>query len=89
MGSIIMKQRWRWISHVIRKDNESTTKIALYWTPEGRCKRGRPKNTWRRTIEAELRGLKLNWNKVHKLAKDRQKWKNFVALLRASGHNGQ
>ena len=71
MGSIIMQRRWRWISHVIRKDNEFTTKIALYWTPEGRCKRGGPKNTWRRTVEAELRGLKLNWNKVHKLAKDR------------------
>ena len=26
---------------------------------------------------------------IQQLAKDRQKWKNFVAALRASGHNGQ
>ena len=36
----------RWIGHVIRKENESITKTALYWIPEGRRKRGRPKNTW-------------------------------------------
>ncbi|KAL9972928.1 hypothetical protein ACROYT_G019325 [Oculina patagonica] len=59
MGTIIiMQRRWRWIGHVIRKENESITKTALYWTPEGRRKRGRPKNTWQRTVETELRGLK-------------------------------
>ena len=40
-------------------------------------------------VETELRGLKQSWNKTQQLAKDRQKWKNFVAALRASGHNGQ
>ena len=52
--------------------NESITKTALHWTPEGRRKRGRPKNTWRRTVETELRGLKQSWNKIQQLAKDRQ-----------------
>jgi len=89
MGTIFMQRRWRWIGHVTRKDNESITKTALFWTPEGRRKCGRPKNTWRRTVEAELRGLKQSWNKIQQLAKDRQKWKNFVASLCASGHNGQ
>ena len=91
MGTIIMQRRWRWIGYIIRKDNESITKIALYWTPKVRGKGSRPKNTWRRTVEAELRGLKLEqnwrWNKIQQLAKDRQKCKNFAAALRASGHN--
>jgi hypothetical protein len=30
------------------------TKVALRWTPEGKRKRGRPKTTWRRTIENEI-----------------------------------
>ena len=89
MGTIIIQRRWRWIGHVIRKDNESITKTALYWTPQGRRKRGRPKNTWRCTVETELRGLKQSWNEIQQLAKDRQKWKDFVAALRASGHNAQ
>jgi len=89
MGTIIMQRRWRWIGHVIRKDNESITKTALYWTPEGRRKCGRPKNTWRRTVKTELRGLNQSWNEIQQLAKDRQKWRNFVAALHASGHNGQ
>ncbi|KAL9980638.1 hypothetical protein ACROYT_G009248 [Oculina patagonica] len=89
MGTIIMQRRWRWIGHVIRKENESITKTALYWTPEGKRKRGRPKNTWRRTVETELRGLNQSWNTIQQLAKDRQQWRTFVAALRASGHNGQ
>ena len=26
------------------------TRTALYWTPEGKRKRGRPKNIWKRTV---------------------------------------
>ena len=36
--------RWKWIGHVIRRDqNYKKTKTAFYWTPEGKPKRGRPK----------------------------------------------
>jgi hypothetical protein len=53
MATIITKRRWKWIGHVLRKEPDDTTKIALYWTSEGKRKRGRPKVTWRRTVEAE------------------------------------
>ena len=90
MGTIIMQRSWRWIGHGIRKENESITKTALHWTHEGRRKRGRPKNTWRRTVETQSRGLKIkSRKKIQQLTRVRQKWKNFVAALRASGHNGQ
>ena len=36
---------------MIRKDRNSITKIALHWTPEGKHKRGRPKNTRKRAVE--------------------------------------
>lgn len=39
--------------HILRKDLNNDSSIALSWTPGGRGKRGRPKTTWRRTVEKE------------------------------------
>ena len=49
----IKHRRWELIGHVLRKSVNENTRIALTWTPEGRRKRGRPKETWRRTVERE------------------------------------
>ena len=55
MATILISRRWKWIGHVIRRDQNSITKTALHWTPEGKRKHGRPKNTWRRPlVEGEL-----------------------------------
>ncbi|RXN04778.1 endonuclease-reverse transcriptase [Labeo rohita] len=89
MDTIITRRRWRWIAHVMRKDCTSISKTALHWTPEGKRKRGRPKNTWRRTVEAELKTLNHTWGTIEKLAKDRQKWMIFVAALHTSRRNRQ
>ena len=50
-------------------DNCFTT---LGWTPEGRRARGRPKTTWRRTVERE-RGKpgRKSWNLAKAVAHDR------------------
>ena len=39
MGDIILRRRWRWIGHVLRKDPQSITRTALHWTPDGKRKR--------------------------------------------------
>jgi hypothetical protein len=57
METIIMQRRWRWIGHVMRREQDNITRTALHWTPEGKRKRGRPRNTWRRTVDAELKTL--------------------------------
>ena len=44
MGTILMKKRWKWIGHVIRKDNTFHTGTALHWTPEVKGKQGWRKN---------------------------------------------
>ena len=46
-------RRWTWLGHVLRMDRYSHPQIALTWVPEGKRKRGRPRKTWRRTIERE------------------------------------
>ena len=60
------------------------TRIAMRWTPEGKRTRGRPKTTWRRTVEKGQRGLNYSWSTIEKLAKDRQHWKDLVAALCAA-----
>ncbi len=88
MENIIMR-RWRWIGHVMRKSIDDITRTALHWTPEGKRKRGRPQNTWWRTVEGEIKDLNHTWGTIQKLAQDRKEWKTFVAALCARRHNGQ
>ena len=39
----------------LRKPSEDMTRVALRWIPEGKRKRGKPKTTWRSTIENEIK----------------------------------
>ena len=73
-----MGRRWRWIGHVMRREQDNITRTALHWIPEGKRKRGRPRNTWRRTVESELR----SWPRTNRRGDP------FVAALRATRHNG-
>ena len=88
MATILIRRRWKWIGHVIRRDQNSITKTVLHWTPEGNRKRGRPKNTWRRTVERKLKSMNHSWGTIEKMAKDRHKWRTFVAALHANGIPG-
>ena len=49
----IKRRKWNWIGHTLRKETGATEKTALYWNPQGYRRRGRPKRTWRRTIQDE------------------------------------
>ena len=43
-------------------------KEALFWTLDGKRKRGGPKITWRRTAAKELASAHLSWSGVQKQA---------------------
>ena len=85
MSTILLRSRWKWIGHVIRRDEDFIIKTALHWTPEGKRKRGRPMNTWRWTVESELQSMGHTWGTTEKMAKDRQSWRIFVAAVHADG----
>ena len=40
-----------------RKPTSSVVRHALKWNPQGKRKRGRPRSTWRRSVETEGRPL--------------------------------
>ena len=55
-------------------------KTALRWTVDGKGRHGRPKETWRRTVEKEMTEYGLTWN-TNGLQTD-----SLVDVLCATGH---
>ena len=51
----VKRRRWKFIGHILRQDRTSDTRTALNWRPEGKRKRRRPKTTWRRTVERQMK----------------------------------
>ena len=49
----VRRTRWHWLGHILRRKGENDCFTVLRWTREGRRARGRPKTTWRRTVEKE------------------------------------
>ena len=61
MGTILKRRRWRWFGHTLRVYAGVYARTALTWAPEGTRRRGRPRNTWRRTILRELKKAGIAW----------------------------
>ena len=77
----IKRRKWNWIGHTLRKEAGAIKKPALDWNPQGYRRRGRPKRTWRRTTEDEIRNAGRWWNEVKEIAGDRNAWKLFMDAL--------
>jgi hypothetical protein len=77
----IKRRKLNWIGHTLRKETGATEKTVLDWNHQGYRRRGRPKRTWRRTIEDEIRGTRRSWNEVKGIARDRINWKLFMDVL--------
>jgi len=60
----ICRRRWKWIGHTLRKNESNTTREALSWKPQGHRKRGRPRTTWKRTVEKEIGRIGKNWKRL-------------------------
>ncbi|KAK7103731.1 hypothetical protein V1264_018575 [Littorina saxatilis] len=75
---LIRKRRWGWIGHTLRKPSTNITRQALRWNPQGKRKRGRPRNTWRRDLEADTRKMGYTWSQIERMAQDRGLWRAVV-----------
>nr|KAG5685937.1 hypothetical protein BaRGS_028663 [Batillaria attramentaria] len=64
----ILRRKWGWIGHTLRKPASSTKRQALTWNPQGKRKRGQPRNSLRRDTEAELCKQVTNWTGVAEVA---------------------
>jgi hypothetical protein len=67
--------------HTLRKPAGAIRKDALDWNPQGARRRGRPRKTWRRTIEEEIREMGKTWSEVKALANQRKRWRSLTGAL--------
>ena len=77
----IRQRAWGWIGHTLRKPDGHVVKRALEWNPQGKRKRGRPQNSWRRTRMAELAAKHVTWNEAKGTAQNRVRWRALVEDL--------
>ena len=80
----VRRRRWNWLGHILRREGENDCFTALGWTPKGRRARGRPKTlfffgrpktTWRRTVEKERNKAGWrSWEVVKAVAQGRKCW---------------
>ena len=76
----IFRWRWKFNGLVLRMDPNKHPKTVLTWAPEGRRSRGRPKETWRRTVEKERTVLGFgSWSEVTVAARDRVTWRRRMS----------
>ena len=60
------------------KGKNSITRQALQWNPQGSRGRGRPRETWRRCMEREMKDVGITWVALSKKAQDRDVWRMFA-----------
>ena len=76
----ILKRKYGWIGHTLRSNN-NIAKYALTYNPQGCRRRGRPKTTWRTTINKELEKGGYTWNDAVRIAPNRIRWKSLIEAV--------
>ena len=85
----IRRRKWGWIGHTLRKPHDEISRQALDWNPQGSRRVGRPNESWRRTVENEIKLQRKTWKEVKRMATNRDQWRGFVdALCPATGVRG-
>lgn len=76
IAKIIKQNRIRWIGHLHRLESERTVKKVYKSEPEGRNKRGRPRLSWKKEVEQDLKKLQIKeWQTI---TLDKKAWKEIV-----------
>ena len=63
--TIIRNKRWGYYGHALRMNDTKIPKQLTKWNTTGKCKRGRPKETLRRTLERECKVIGLQCRQSH------------------------
>ena len=85
---LVQQRRWKYIGHTLRKEPTALPRVALRWTPAGKRRTGRPKETWRRTTERQMKDKGWTWGYMERCAADRPRWRSLVAALCEQYHDG-
>ena len=59
-----------------KQHHKTSTKMER--KENGKRRRGRPRNTWRRNVESEMKQMNYNRQALEKMALNRVRWREFV-----------
>ena len=79
INETIRRRKYGWMGHSLRRDIAEPSHMVLSWNPQGSRTRGRPKMTWRRSVQKET-GM-MSTQQLRSVAKDRSRWRNFCNSL--------
>ena len=72
----LRKPRLRWFGHVKHsRDKNSILRRAMELEVEGRRTVGRPKKTWSKIVEEDMRKLNI----MEDMAEDRKQWRQLIS----------
>jgi hypothetical protein len=77
----LKRRKWMWIGYTLRKPKHNITRQALQWNPQGKRGRGRPRNTWRRDLIAEMEIEGYRWQDLERMSQNRTRWRTVVSGL--------
>jgi hypothetical protein len=77
----IKRRKWKWLGHTLRGPQTDINRAALEWDAQGSRRRGRPINTWRRTVVNEAKSNGLTSKQVKTVAQNRVRWKCVVNAI--------
>ena len=85
----VRRRQWRLIRHVLGMEQGAIPCTALTWAPEGKRKRGQPKEIWRCTVERELQEMGIRSRaEAFTIVRDREVWRErrFPTQFRTQGN---
>ena len=83
----VCSRRWKFMGQILRKDPENDCNVVIGWAPEGKCKHGLPKVTWRRNIENQRKALgHRTWVEARVADANKAKCRCSVEALCATRH---
>ena len=82
ISDVMRCSRLRWMGHVLRKEGNDWVKKSMEMTVEGSRGRGRPKMTWEKVVERDMKVRGLAINDV----KDGVKWRLCHGEQKANSH---
>ena len=75
----LRRKRLKWFGHVKCRDKNSILRSVMELEVEGRRPVRRPKKTWSKVVEEDVRKLKIMEDKF--MAHDRQQWRQPISCL--------
>ena len=63
---VVKRNRLRWLNHVFRKDESDWVRRVMEMNAEGCRGRGRPRKTWLKVVEEEMRVRGVNKGRCRK-----------------------